>query len=72
VLPEFIATLVSGLFAGAAGYISLVVHWARLQASAADRGSMRLDRTAVGLGRGARGSASNLWRSRQLRRISDR
>ena len=31
-MSEFIATLVAGLFAGAAGYISLVEHWARLQA----------------------------------------
>jgi len=28
----FLATLCAGLFAGAAGYISLVEHWARLQA----------------------------------------
>ena len=28
----FIAALCAGLFAGAAGYISLVEHWARLQA----------------------------------------
>jgi hypothetical protein len=31
-VPEFVATLVTGLFAGAAGYISFVEHWARLQA----------------------------------------
>jgi len=35
VIPELIATLVCGLFAGAAGYISLVEHWARLQAGPA-------------------------------------
>ena len=34
-MPEFVATLVSGLFAGAAGYISIVEHWARLQAGPA-------------------------------------
>lgn len=32
---EFLATLFSGLFAGAAGYVSLVEHWARLQAGSA-------------------------------------
>jgi len=31
----FLATLCAGLFAGAAGYISLVEHWARLQAGPA-------------------------------------
>lgn len=34
-IPEFVATLACGLFAGAAGYISLVEHWARLQAGPA-------------------------------------
>jgi hypothetical protein len=34
-MPEFIATLAAGLFAGAAGHISLVEHWARLQAGPA-------------------------------------
>jgi hypothetical protein len=34
-VPEFFATLATGLFAGAAGYISLVEHWARLQAGPA-------------------------------------
>jgi Domain of unknown function (DUF1772) len=32
---EFLATLATGLFAGAAGYISIVEHWARLEAGAA-------------------------------------
>jgi hypothetical protein len=31
----FLATLCSGLFAGAAGYVSLVEHWARLHAGPA-------------------------------------
>jgi hypothetical protein len=31
----FLATLCSGMFAGAAGYVSLVEHWARLQAGPA-------------------------------------
>jgi hypothetical protein len=33
-MSVFLATLCAGLFAGAAGYISLVEHWARLQAGA--------------------------------------
>ena len=32
---EYLAVLCAGLFAGAAGYISLVEHWARIQAGAA-------------------------------------
>lgn len=31
-MSAFLATLCAGLFAGAAGYISLVEHWARLRA----------------------------------------
>ncbi len=34
-LVALLATLCAGLFAGAAGYISLVEHWARLQAGPA-------------------------------------
>ena len=34
-LAALLATLCAGLFAGAAGYISLVEHWARLQAGPA-------------------------------------